>query len=60
MQDTNCIPENDYTAGFYIGFAGGQPSSVSSLIKYFGVGEGLTSDEVKFLVEKMNTLNTVL
>lgn len=56
----NCIPPNDYSASFYIGFEGGNPSSATSLIKYFGVGEGLTGDEVKFLAEKMNTLNTVL
>lgn len=56
----NCIPKNDYPASFYIGFEGGSPSSVISLIKYFGVGEGLTGDDVKFLAEKMNILNTVL
>lgn len=56
----NCIPKNDYSASLYIGFEGGRPSSATSLIKYFGVGEGLTGDEVKFMAEKMNTLNTVL
>lgn len=55
---SNCVPSEDFTAKYYIGYYAAQ--TINSLIKYFGVGEGLTSDEVKFMAEKMNTLNTVL